>query len=114
MSKNAGQGELTAKTTREGATITVLNGSGTFGAAQKEAEWLEEQGLGIGEISNAPSSDYTDTKIYQKNLEMTATKAKLESLYGVTVLTDSPITIDEGIDFVVIIGENHPSRQPIE
>lgn len=98
--------------TREGATITVLNGSGAYGAAQKEADWLEEQGLIIGEIGNAPSSDYTDTKIYQKNLEMTATKAKLESLYGVTAQTDSPITIDDGIDFVVIIGESHPSREP--
>lgn len=100
--------------TKEGATIHVLNGSGVFGAAQKEADWLEDQELTIGAIDNAPEGDYPETKIYQKNLEMPATKAKLESLYGVEVETASPMPIEDGVDFVVILGDNHTSREEEE
>ncbi len=97
---------------KEGAVITVLNGSGTVGAAQKEADWLEDQNFTIGEIANAPEGDYPKTRIYQRNQAMSASKAKLESLYGVSVETASPMPIAEGVDFVVIIGQNNPSREP--
>ena len=97
--------------TKEGATIHVLNGSDVFGAAGKESDWLEDQDLTVGLVDNAPEGNYPETKVYQKNLEMTATKAKLESLYGITVETASPIPIEDGVDFIVIIGDNHPSRE---
>lgn len=97
--------------TKEGATITVLNGSGVLGAAQREADWLEEQGFAIGEIGNAPEGEYLETKVYQRNQDMPASKEKLESLYGVEVGTTSPVPIDEAVDFLIIIGENNPPRE---
>src|SRR5690606_38827300 len=93
--------------TREGAIIRVLNGSGVFGAAQQEADWLEEQGFAIGAIDNAPEDSYPETRVYQRNQSMTASKEKLESLYGVMVETASPVPIDSEVDFLVIIGENN-------
>ena len=96
--------------TKEGASIAVLNGSGVFGAAQREADWLDEQGFSVGEIDNAPEGDYLETKIYQRNQAMSATKDKLGSLYGIEIETTSPIPISDDVDFVVILGENHPPR----
>lgn len=96
---------------REGATISVMNGTGIAGAAQREANWLEEQGFQIGDIDNAPDGEYPVTKMYQRNQAMSATKKKLESLYGVKMETASPIPIDESVDFLIIIGESNPSRE---
>ena len=100
----------TDQATREGATIVVLNGSGVAGVAQKEADWLEGQGLSIGTIGNAPSGDYPSTRIYQISASMSATKAKLESLYKTTATSNVDFEVDEGVDFVVIVGENPPAR----
>lgn len=97
--------------TKEGAVISVLNGSGTAGAAQKEADWLEAKNFSIGTVDNAPEGEYPTTKIYQRNQAMTATKAKLESLYGIKVETAAPMPIDESTDFVIIVGESHPTRE---
>lgn len=97
--------------TKEGANIVVFNGSGVFGAAQREADWLDEQGILVSEIDNAPEGDYLETKIYQRNQAMTATKEKLVSLYGIEVETASPILVADDVDFVVILGENHPPRE---
>ncbi len=97
--------------TKEGATITVLNGSGVLGAAQRESDWLEERGFAVGEIGNAPDGDYPETKVYQRNQDMPASKEKLASLYGLEVETAAPFPIDEAVDFVVVIGENNPPRE---
>lgn len=97
--------------TKEGATMSVLNGSGVGGAAQNEANWLEDQGFTVGVVGNAPEGTYPTARIYQRNQEMSATKSKLESLYGVVAETNSPVPIEESIDFVIIIGENHTARE---
>lgn len=96
--------------TKEGATVDVLNGSGVVGAAQKEADWLEGKGFTIGAIGNAPESGYVTAKIYQRTANMSATKAKLESLYGVKSETEVPATLDSEADFIVIIGEDSLPR----
>lgn len=96
--------------TREGAKIVVLNGSGVFGAAQKESDWLEERGFTVERIDNAPEGEYLETKIYQRNQSMTATKEKLASVYNISVETASPVPFDEDVDFLIILGENHPPR----
>lgn len=96
--------------TKEGAKIAVLNGSGVAGAAQREADWLEEKGFDIGQIDNAPEGDYGTTRIYQRSEGMPATKAKLEELYATTVGAMPSIPVNGEIDFLVIIGENNPPR----
>lgn len=95
---------------REGATIDVLNGSGAAGAAQREADWLESQGLTVGQIGNAPAGNYATARIYQTVEGMTGTKTKLESLYGVKAETTVPGTIVSAADFVIIISQNNPTR----
>lgn len=100
----------TDQATREAATIQVLNGSGVMGAAQKEADWLESKGLVMGDIGNAPEGEYPATRVYQVTTAMAATKAKLESLYGVKVETNPTFSVGDGVDFVVVIGKSNPSR----
>src|SRR5690606_34369916 len=87
---------------KEGAVIAVLNGSGVTGAAQREADWLEEQGFDIGQIDNAPEGEYVSTKIYQRGDGMPATKKKLEDLYSTTIDGPPPVPINGEIDFLII------------
>lgn len=96
--------------TREGAKIAVLNGSGVGGAAQSEADKLSENGLTVTKVDNAPEGTYAGTLIYRRTKEMNATKAKLESLYGVKVVDDAPIAVDNTVDFIVIVGVTTSSR----
>ncbi|QQR51191.1 LytR C-terminal domain-containing protein [Candidatus Saccharibacteria bacterium] len=50
----------------EGAQVTVLNGSGVTGAAQKQVDTLA--GIGIDATAgNAPSGEYSANIIYQLN-----------------------------------------------
>lgn len=92
---------------REAANITVLNGSGVPGAAQEAADKLSSQGFLVGYVGNAPTSDYTSTKVY-KNPEsrVRATRAKLESVYNTKVSTDYPVPFGDGVDFVVVVGSS--------
>lgn len=93
--------------TKEKATVSVLNGSGTAGAAQTEADIIEDAGMIVARIANAPSGGtYEAVEIYQVNQEKSATKAKLEELYKVSVKTTAPpATITADTDFIVIIGK---------
>lgn len=91
---------------REGAVLTVLNGSGVAGAAQTVADSLEGKGMTIGKIGNTPEGTYQGMVVYQINKDMTATAAKLQELYGITVKTTAPpMSVTGNTDFVVIIGE---------
>lgn len=90
---------------REGATVAVLNGSGVAGAAQTEADKLIAQGFEVIEVGNAPAGEHTGTQVYQNTPSMAATKAKLASIYGVTVSSDSSLQVGKGADFVVILGK---------
>lgn len=91
---------------REGAVVSVFNASGVAGAAQTAADSLEEKGMTIGKIGNAPEGTYKGMTVYQINKDMTATAAKLQEIYGVTVKTTAPpVSVTGNTDFVVIIGE---------
>lgn len=91
---------------REGANIVVLNGSGTAGVAQSEADKLEKQGMTISKVGNAPAGDYGKVTIYQVGTGMAATKAKLEKIYGTVMSTATPpVTVTGDTNFVVIVGE---------
>lgn len=90
---------------REGASVTVLNGSDTAGIGQTLADTLQTAGFGIEKVGNAPAGTYEPIEIYQINKDMTATAAKLKELYGVTIKTTSPpVSVSSSTDFVIIIG----------
>lgn len=96
--------------TREDANVAVFNGSGVPGAAQAEANKLTDDGLTVSQVGNA-DGEYDATEVYQRTEGMSATKAKLESLYGVKVKTAaSPVTVNGETDFVVIVGKNSSSE----
>jgi anionic cell wall polymer biosynthesis LytR-Cps2A-Psr (LCP) family protein len=94
--------------TREEANVIVLNGAGVAGVAKTEADKLTAQGFVISGMDNAPDGTYGDVEVYQiKGTDKPATKAKLQSIYGVKVkTTDPPIAVDAGTNFVVIIGKD--------
>ncbi|HSH17864.1 MAG TPA: LCP family protein, partial [Candidatus Saccharimonadales bacterium] len=48
---------------RENANVTILNGSGTAGLANEKAEELKSYGYNVGVVDNAPTEDYTQSKI---------------------------------------------------
>jgi len=98
--------------TREEANVVVLNGSGTAGLAQKEADKLESQGFIISAVDTAPEAKYADVEVYQIGEGMPATKAKLESLFGVKVKTTAPpITPAAGTSFIVIFGKDRSASE---
>jgi LCP family protein required for cell wall assembly len=96
------------KAALEGATITVLNGSGVPGAAQKKADELMAQGLAVDETSNAPAGTYGSVQLYDLSKgTKPATKEKLEKILGVSVTTQVlPSSVTSDSDFVIIIGSN--------
>lgn len=92
--------------TRENAKVEVLNGSSTPGTAQIEADKLKNDGFVIGLVANAPTGNYDAAEVYQIGDGNSATKAKLESLYGVKVKTATPpIAVTGDTKFIVIIGQ---------
>lgn len=97
--------------TREGARVVVLNGSGVSGVAQTEADKLTAKGFTISTVDNAPEGQYGAAEIYQIGEGMTATKAALESLFGVKVKTSAPpVSVAEGTNFLVIIGKDRSAQ----
>ena len=93
--------------TREDARIVILNGSGTAGLAQQEAEKLEQKGFTISQVDNAPTSDYASATIYQLGDSNTATKDGLQKAYGVQVTPGNPpMYVTEDTDFVIIVGKS--------
>lgn len=92
--------------TREEANVAVLNGSTTSGVAKTEGDKLTALGFIVSEMDNAPEGTYAPVEVYQIGDGKTATKEKLESLFGVKVKTTPvPFTVSEGTNFVVIFGK---------
>lgn len=91
---------------REGANITVLNGSGVVGAGQAVADTLTEKDFLVDEVSNAPEGTYAAIEIYQIGEGNTATAAKLKEMYNVTIKTTvPPVSVTGDTDFVIIVGK---------
>jgi LCP family protein required for cell wall assembly len=91
---------------REGAVVTVLNGSGVSGAGQTEADTLTKGGFTVDSVATAPAGTYNPIEVYQIGTGMSATKAKLASLYGITVKTTKPpVVVSSGTNFVVVVGK---------
>lgn len=91
---------------REQASIVVLNGSGVIGAAQVEADKLENQNFIIDSVTNAPEGSYEAVEIYQIGENTSGTVEKLRSIYpnAVVKTTAPPITVDDTIGIVLLIG----------
>lgn len=90
---------------REGANITVLNGSGVAGVGQITADALTEKQFNVDDVANAPEGTYAAIEIYQIGEGNTATAAALKELYKVTIKTTAPpVSVTGETDFVIIVG----------
>lgn len=92
---------------REDAKVLVLNGGGPAGSAQAEVDKLRDLGMNMLAAGNAPEGDYGKFKLYQLVSEdkKTATRAKLEELYGTKVAySQPPFSLSQDADFVVVVG----------
>jgi LCP family protein required for cell wall assembly len=91
--------------TKEKAGVDVLNGSGTAGVAQRQADKLNEQGFIINDVGNAPEGQYDKVTVYQIGTGNPATAAKLKEVYGVDVqATAPPFEVIGDAKFVVVFG----------
>lgn len=92
---------------KEGTHIIILNASGVAGAAQTQADKLEQLGITIDAVDNAPQGEYTKNVIYRVGATAKpATAAKLKELYGVDpkVVESIPgITAGDTTDYVIIL-----------
>lgn len=94
---------------KEDPHVTVLNGSGTAGMAQTEADKLIAKGFTVDMVGNAPDttdgSTYPAVTVYQRTDKKPLTVAKLKNLYGVTIKTTTPpVSVVGDTDFLIIIG----------
>jgi len=90
---------------REAAPIAVLNGSGTAGVAQTEADKLGAANYVIGSVANAPVGTYPHYTLYQIGTGSSATASKLKERYGVEITKGSPpVAVGSKIKFVLIVG----------
>jgi polyisoprenyl-teichoic acid--peptidoglycan teichoic acid transferase len=90
---------------KESAEIVVLNGSGTSGVGQTEADGLTDSGFTVEVVDNAPTGTYEPIEVYQIGTGNAATLAALKQRYNVTVKTTAPpIAVSDTTAFVIIVG----------
>ncbi len=97
--------QISDEVTKEKASIEVLNGSGVPGAAQETADRLEDNGLIISNIGNAPAGQYGKVAAYTANGNKPATKKKLKKLLKVSKVKSLPSNIQSSANFVVVVGQ---------
>lgn len=96
---------------REEPHVSVMNGSGVAGVATAESNMLSDMGFIIDLVGDAPTGNYDEIEIYQISSDKTATKAKLESKYGVKVkTTPPPMSVVGTTDFLIIVGKSQSSQ----
>ena len=93
---------------KEGASVTVLNGSGVTGLAQEKADQIAVKGILVTDVGNAASRNKT-LIIDQSDGKKSGTKAFLQKQFSAAVGTDSAATSEAAkykSDFVIILGKN--------
>lgn len=90
---------------KEEPHVSVLNGTGTSGIGQTQADNLAAIGFTIDVVGNAPEANYDAVEIYQLSADKPATAAKLKTMFGVELrTTPPPVSVVGETDFLIIIG----------
>lgn len=97
--------QISDEITKEKASIEVLNGAGVPGAAQKTADKLENNGLMISNIGNAPAGQYGKVSAYSTGSNKPATKKKLKKILRINKVKSLPANIQSSANFVVVVGQ---------
>lgn len=100
---------ISNEVSKEGASVAVYNATGQSGLAKETGDKLTDAGFDVVYLGDAPSGDYTTIKIYQTSGDKESfvkTRQALEQRFGVSVSYGEPkISVKDGIDFVVILGD---------
>lgn len=93
----------------EAAAIDVFNGTDTVGLASEFADNLKTYGYQIGNVTDAPSTDYVATKLYDlSNGTAPYTKNYLQKRIGTISLDQNklPEGLKSEAKFVIIVGDD--------
>jgi polyisoprenyl-teichoic acid--peptidoglycan teichoic acid transferase len=94
---------------REAAPIVVLNGSGEAGIAGKESDALEAAKYTVAYAGDAPQGDYDRYTLYKLGDGNKETAKKLQERYSVKITEGAPpVTVEQNVKFVLIIGPKPP------
>ena len=105
-----GDDQVLLKTPPENIRVNVLNGTTTPNLGRKVAKQLRKQGYVVQDISNADTSDYTQTTIeYNPNYDMSA--RTLAASTGAQVL-DKKKKLEGAL--TLIVGSDFTAVQPVE
>ena len=92
-------------TDRSKVTVTVLNGSGTSGAASKVADYLEGLGYTISSTGNADSFDYENLTISVKSAKKAILPQLQKDLSSQGTVDSTSTTFTGTADAQVIVGQ---------
>ncbi|MCA9328516.1 LCP family protein [Candidatus Saccharibacteria bacterium] len=98
---------------KENARVTILNGTSTAGLATAREKELKSYGYNIVAIDNAPTSDYTQTKLIDvSNGANPYTASYLEKRLSLTKSTEAIVGLptNDTTDFVIILGSDEASK----
>jgi anionic cell wall polymer biosynthesis LytR-Cps2A-Psr (LCP) family protein len=98
---------------KENAVLNILNGTATPGLATKKSDLLKSYGYNVTTIGDAPTHDYANTILVDVTGKKPFTKNYLEKRLGVkaTSKLPDPNIKTQGVDFVVILGQDETSTQ---
>ncbi|MGF7228496.1 MAG: LCP family protein [Candidatus Saccharibacteria bacterium] len=94
------------RVSKEGATITVLNGGQIVGLAKREGDLLATKGLNVTQVGDAPSGVAATTIIDNSAGKKPETKKLLQSTFGNNFSTNAALAQQYPGDFIVILGAN--------
>lgn len=93
---------------KENPNVVVLNGTAVGGLATQKADVLKGYGYNVSKIDDAPDKNTTSTILVDVTGSKKYTKRYLELRYKTTAVSKLPegVTVPEGVDFVIILGQN--------
>ncbi|HET8709569.1 MAG TPA: LCP family protein [Candidatus Saccharimonadales bacterium] len=94
---------------KEDATVTLLNGTDTYGLAAKNADKLEAKSINVAQTADAAGVRKNTTIINNAGTSKPATLQLLQSMYGSYVTTTNPYKGKYNQDFIVVLGTDQAS-----
>ncbi len=105
------EGEMSEIIAKEGARVSVRNGSSHAGLANETAEWLRQQGFNIVEETNAEYTVFSQIHVYNSTpyaLKFLAQAAGITSL-NIYYYED----VENGFDIIAILGDDWANNNPM-
>lgn len=85
-------------------SVTVLNGSGTAGAAQATATTLKAASYNVTTVGNAKRFNYSNTTIFYKSGRLKEAEAAATAIGKPGASLEEENSVTAGVDLVVVVG----------